>query len=128
MRKLNTDALLDPDMIMTVIVSLIILAVGVFAFFVTIESILTSNNTQVKQAINNTSDVGNSVFSIVGVVLVIGAIMAIIGVVYSFVGGDYKPKPKKPKHKPRVKEKPTTLFNDVKPREKPTKKKEGWQI
>lgn len=36
-------------------------------------------------AIVNASGTGNSVFNIVGVVLIIGAIMAIIGIVYSYV-------------------------------------------
>ena len=77
---------MDPEMIMTIVISLIILAVGVFAFFITINSIPTSGMTPAaKAAINNTSTTGNNVFNIVGVVLIIGAIMTIVGLVYSYV-------------------------------------------
>jgi len=82
---------MDPEMIMTIVVSLIILGVGVFAFFVVVTQISSnmggySNTTQaIHSAINNTSNTGNSVFNIVGVVLIIGAIMTIVGLVYSSV-------------------------------------------
>ncbi len=76
---------MDPEMIMTIVVSLIILAVGVFAFFVTIDNIPTSTDNAVNAGVNNTSATGNSVFNIVGIVLVIGAIMTIVGLVYSYV-------------------------------------------
>jgi len=82
---------MDPEMIMTIVVSLIILGVGVFAFFVVTTQISAnvggySNDTQViHSSINNTSNTGNSVFNIVGVVLIIGAIMTIVGLVYSYV-------------------------------------------
>jgi len=81
---------IDPGAIMGVVVSLIILAVGVFAFFVTLEEVQsatessTTNNTS---AVGNIIATGDSVFSIMGVVLIIGAIMAIVGLVYNFVGG-----------------------------------------
>jgi uncharacterized membrane protein len=82
---------MDPEMIMTIVVSLIILGVGVFAFFIVVTQIGTnigsySNNTRaIHASINNTSNTGNSVFNIVGVVLIIGAIMTIVGLVYSYV-------------------------------------------
>ncbi len=77
---------IDPGAIMGVVVSLIILAVGVFAFFVTINSIPTSGmNNIAKGAINNTATTGNSVFNIIGIVLIIGAIMSIVGLVYNYV-------------------------------------------
>jgi len=77
---------IDPGAIMGVVVSLIILAVGVFAFFVTLANIPTGGLTdQAKLAINNTSKTGDSVFNIVGVVLIIGAIMSIVGLVYNYV-------------------------------------------
>jgi hypothetical protein len=77
---------MDPEMIMTIVVSLIILAVGVFAFFITLTNIPTAGMTPAsKAAINNTSNTGNSVFNIVGVVLIIGAIMTIVGLVYSYI-------------------------------------------
>ena len=75
---------MDPAMIMTVVVSLIILGVGVYAFFVTLNSIPTIDATTTA-AVNNVSKTGNSVFNIVGVVLIIGAIMTIIGLVYSYM-------------------------------------------
>ena len=75
---------MDPEMIMTIVISLIILAVGVFAFFVTINNI-PATDAATKSAINNTSKTGNSVFNIIGIVLIIGAIMTIVGLVYSYV-------------------------------------------
>jgi len=82
---------MDPEMIMTIVVSLIILAVGVFAFFVTINNIPNQDNAhaQTWSAINNTSNTGNSVFNIIGIVLIIGAIMTIVGLVYSYVRPGY---------------------------------------
>ena len=76
----------DPGAIMGVVVALIVLAVGVFAFFVTIDEIPVSGMTaQAQSAINNTTGTGDSVFDIVGVVLLIGAIMSIVGLVYNYV-------------------------------------------
>lgn len=75
---------IDPGAIMGVVVSLIILAVGVFAFFVTIGEIPTSD-ARTSSAINNTSDTADSVFNIIGIVLIIGAIMSIVGLVYNYV-------------------------------------------
>ena len=82
---------MDPEMIMTIVVSLIILAVGVFAFFVTINSIPDQDTAHpvTWSAINNTSATGDSVFNIIGIVLIIGAIMSIVGLVYSFVRPSY---------------------------------------
>ena len=75
---------IDPGAIMGVVVSLIILAVGVFAFFVTINNIPTSDS-RTEASLNNTSATGDSVFNIIGVVLIIGAIMSIVGLVYNYV-------------------------------------------
>ena len=86
---------MDPEMIMTIVVSLIILAVGVFAFFVTTNQIGSSigphsNATGAAYGgINNTTATGNSVFNIIGIVLIIGAIMTIVGLVYSYVKPGY---------------------------------------
>ena len=78
---------IDPGAIMGVVVSLIILAVGVFAFFVTIQNIPNQDAAHAGQwsAINNTTATGNTVFNIIGIVLVIGAIMSIVGLVYNYV-------------------------------------------
>ena len=75
---------IDPGAIMGVVVSLIILAVGVFAFFVTIQNI-PSDNDVTNSAVENVSTTGNSVFNIIGIVLIIGAIMSIVGLVYNYV-------------------------------------------
>ena len=86
---------MDPEMIMTIVVSLIILSVGVFAFFVTVNQIGPSvggpNNqtAPIWGALNNTTSTGNSVFNIIGIVLIIGAIMTIVGLVYSYVRPGY---------------------------------------
>jgi hypothetical protein len=77
---------MDPEMIMTIVVSLIVLGVGVFAFFVTMASIPTTGmSSEATNAINDTTTTGGTVFNIVGVVLIIGAIMTIVGLVYSYV-------------------------------------------
>jgi len=76
---------IDPGAIMGVVVSLIILAVGVFAFFVTIGEIPDTYGARTNSAVNNTSAVGDSVFNIIGIVLIIGAIMSIVGLVYNYV-------------------------------------------
>ena len=77
---------IDPSAIMGVVVSLIILAVGVFAFFVTLSEIENvADSARVSSAVNNVSDTGNSVFNIIGIVLIIGAIMSIVGLVYNYI-------------------------------------------
>lgn len=77
---------IDPGAIMGVVVSLIILAVGVFAFFVTLNEINnTAPSSMVENAVSNVSQTGNSVFNIIGIVLIIGAIMSIVGLVYNYV-------------------------------------------
>ena len=77
---------IDPGAIMGVVVSLIILAVGVFAFFVTLSEVtkVATDNTTAN-AVANVSGTGNSVFNIIGIVLIIGAIMSIVGLVYNYV-------------------------------------------
>jgi beta-lactamase regulating signal transducer with metallopeptidase domain len=90
------QASLSPQVIMSIIVSLIILAVGVYAFFVTTASIPTNvgNTTGVDdswrsnatyQAVQNVSATGGNVFNVIGIVMVIGAILLIVGLVYSYV-------------------------------------------
>lgn len=102
MRKFK---MMDPEMIMTIVISLIILAVGVFAFFVTISAVddemggttpsatTSSSSNQSYYAWLNTSGnitgTGNSVFNIIGIVLIIGAIMTIVGLVYAYVRPGY---------------------------------------
>ena len=79
------QAVLSPAMIMSIVVSLIILAVGVYAFFTTTDMIPTAGKPVVSSAINNTTAIGNQVFNVIGVVLVIGAIMLIVTMVYSYM-------------------------------------------
>ena len=77
---------IDPGAIMGVVVSLIILAVGVFAFFVTLEQVASqTDDANITAAVGNVQDTGNSVFNIIGIVLIIGAIMSIVGLVYNYV-------------------------------------------
>jgi hypothetical protein len=90
---------MDPEMIMTMVISLIILAIGVFAFFVvagsfpdiipkggaTSSTVYNSTYYGYMEVKNNTTQLGNQVFNIIGIVLVIGAIMTIVGLVYSYV-------------------------------------------
>ena len=77
---------IDPGAIMGVVVSLIILAVGVFAFFVTLGEVTNvATDTTTARAVANVSATGNSVFNIIGIVLIIGAIMSIVGLVYNYV-------------------------------------------
>lgn len=96
---------IDPGAIMGVVVALMILGVGVYAFFVITSEMLTqeqalygvaepsatqsATDNSTYYAItgrhNNTTGVGNSVFNIIGIVLIIGAIMSIVGIVYNYV-------------------------------------------
>ena len=77
---------IDPGAIMGVVVSLIILAVGVFAFFVTLNEVESvTDDANVTSAVANVSETGNSVFNIIGIVLIIGAIMSIVGLVYNYI-------------------------------------------
>ena len=81
---------IDPGAIMGVVVALIILVVGVFAFFVTVNALPSGTtpsatttidqNTsyyRITNQLTNTSDTAGGVFNIVGIVMIIGAIMAI---------------------------------------------------
>jgi len=77
---------IDPGAIMGVVVSLIILAVGVFAFFVTLSEVENVTDSEmIENAVGNVGETGNSVFNIIGIVLIIGAIMSIVGLVYNYV-------------------------------------------
>ena len=84
---------------MGVVVSLIILAVGVFAFFTVLVEVkgqahypddgnwanMTLQQRAMYNAVGNQQATGNSVFNIIGIVLIIGAIMSIVGLVYNYV-------------------------------------------
>jgi hypothetical protein len=85
---------MDVDGIMGAVVALVVLSVGVFAFFAVSQSIPTSttlgeNNAKTLKDISmNVSGSANSVFNILGVVLIIGAIMSVVGIVYGYVRED----------------------------------------
>ena len=81
---------LDPGAVIGVVVALIVLSVGIFAFFVTLGQLSTQNsgaswNAGTSYAINNTTVTGSQVFNIIGVVIIIGAIMSIVGLVYNYI-------------------------------------------
>ena len=77
---------MDPQQIIAVVVSLIVLAVGIFAFFTTVSSIPKAGiGHPGQEAINNSTKTAGSVFNIVGIVIMIGAIMSIIGIFYSYL-------------------------------------------
>jgi beta-lactamase regulating signal transducer with metallopeptidase domain len=72
---------------MGVVVALIILAVGIFAFFVTVQNIPVkyADGGAQANAINNSTATASQVFNIIGIVMIIGAIMSIVGLVYNYV-------------------------------------------
>ena len=101
---------IDPGAIMGVVVALIILGVGVMAFFTVMGALQAQNPYQapgnrsygwpnhwstetentsyygwLNNTVGNTTNVGNSVFNIIGIIMVIGAIMSIVGLVYNYV-------------------------------------------
>jgi len=134
---------MDPANIMSVVVALVILAVGVFAFFTILSSIdnFTSNKSQ--EAISNISDNYNDWFNVIGVVLIIGAIMIVAGMVHNFIRPDYdysshddeeeeddfeEEKIEKPIEKIEKKNIIIQKEDHTKVKKEPRKKKEGWQI
>jgi S1-C subfamily serine protease len=93
---------MDPNDIISVIVVLIVLGVGVYAFFITVNSISSTtpkwsagsgyygrNLNDTEKALKNASNLGGSVFNILGIVITIGAIMSIIGVIYGYLRPQY---------------------------------------
>ena len=84
---------LTPAMIMSIVVSLIILSIGVYAFFTTTDMLVptakgqttTTLYNQTWDSVQNVTNIGNQVFNVIGVVLVIGAIMLIVTMVYGYM-------------------------------------------
>ena len=89
---------MDPNDIISVVVVLIVLGIGVYAFFVTTSAIDKSTPTwtagsgyygkgynDTHKAIANATSLGGTVFNILGIVITIGAIMSIIGVIYGYI-------------------------------------------
>jgi len=81
MQKFKT---MDPTAITGVVITLIVLSVGAYAFYVTLNQIPDNNQVNIMMAVNNTTTVGNNVFNIIGVVILIGTIMLIVGLVMSY--------------------------------------------
>lgn len=123
-RKLwsSKHAFIDPGAIMGVVVALIVLAIGVFAFFVTIDGISSTlndtNNEKLEQVFGNISDTGDSVFNIIGIVLIIGAIMVVVGMVYNFISvSDYDSHTSSRTKSNRQRQKPSSLtYNNYRAR------------
>lgn len=100
MKRLKDDGFADVGTAMSAIVALVVLMIGIFVFFTVIQNITPAptdvgitnqsqpNETEktIKEALGNVTDMGNSIFNILGIVMVIGVIMAIVGVVYNYVG------------------------------------------
>lgn len=112
---------IDPGAIMGVVVSLIILAVGMFAFY-TVVSEIEINQTEAQETLSNISVGGDKVLNILGIVLIIGAVVAIVGLVYSHIDGFDKPKKKKQPKKVYHKRARTNL-NDTESHAKSKKSK-----
>jgi len=112
----NYNAQIDPAMIMSAIVALVILAVGIFAFFATLSAVEDGLNESkaTEDTTHNLGEVGTDVFNIIGVVLVIGAVMAVVGMVYAYVRPSYSP----PSPKPQIKmsDIDDTVEKEVKPK------------
>ena len=106
---------------MGVVVSLIILAVGMFAFY-TVVSEIEINQTEAQETLSNISVGGDKVLNILGIVLIIGAVVAIVGLVYSHIDGFDKPKKKKQPKKVYHKRARTNL-NDTESHAKSKKSK-----
>jgi len=124
----------DASSIMGAVFALIILAVGVFAFFTTIQSIEDAVEDQPKVIDEATKNL-NPVLNVIAVVLIIGAIMTIIGLVYYYVRrpsssyfDDDKLESILEKTKPFDEKPPAIEPKRFDIKEKPKKKKEGWQI
>ena len=88
---------IDPGAVIGVVTTLIVLGVGVFAFFIASQQMYNSypapaadtpaNVTRDTywRTVNNSSTTSTQVFNILGVVIIIGAIMSIIGLVYNYM-------------------------------------------
>lgn len=123
-RKLweSKHAFIDPGAIMGVVVALIILAVGVFAFFITIDSISSTfndeNKEKIEEVFGNVSSVGDSVFNMLGIVLIIGAIMVVVGMVYNFISvSDYDSYTSSRKKSNTQRQRSSQSYNDYRKRQ-----------
>ena len=134
---------IDPGMIMGIVIALILLAVGVFAFFITIGEVVDIvEETSARENIDGISDNYNSVLSIIGIVFIIGMIMVIVGLVYNYIGRPSPTYSKKERssligakinHMRKKQKEDKQDFFPTEPKrfqkkDKLKKKKEGWQI
>jgi hypothetical protein len=85
---------MDPNDIISIIVVLIVLGIGVYAFFITTTAIqgtvphgraASADQNRTNWSVRNASILGGTVFNILGIVITIGAIMSIIGVIYGYL-------------------------------------------
>ena len=88
---------IDPSAIMGVIIALVVLGVGTFAYFITAQNLLgafpsgaadgavNASRAQYWMTANNSTTTSGQIFNIIGIVLIIGAIMSIIGLCYNYV-------------------------------------------
>ena len=78
------QAVMSPAMIMGIVVTLIILGVGTYAFF-TVTAAIPTTTAPATHMINNITGTADQVFNILGVVIIIGSIMLIVSMVYSYM-------------------------------------------
>ena len=91
---------MNPDDIISVIIVLITLGIGIYAFFVATTAIINASPSYVagsgtisgnkianatQAQLKNATMLGGTVFNILGVIITIGAIMMIIGVIYGYL-------------------------------------------
>lgn len=83
--------MIETDSIITLVVTMIVLMVGIFAFSNVLQNIPTSTPLKeekteiVEQTIKNVSGSANSIFNILGIVILLGTMMIIVGLVYSYI-------------------------------------------
>jgi len=93
-RKLGKEGYIDPSAIMGVVVALIVLAVGVFAFFTVTNSLQDSLNksttnsseSSTLKSLQNITGASNTIFNILPIVLTVGVIAIVLGMVYPYFG------------------------------------------
>lgn len=102
--------MIEPDSIISVVVTLVILAVGIFAFSTVYESLPTSTeetDQTIQELVNQTDGMTGTLFNLMPIVVLV----AVIGMIMMFVGNfgwrsrddwddDEKPDYSKPKEKP----------------------------
>ena len=87
------------SMIMGIVVALVILCVSIFAFTTVISIIqndLDNQSEETNKVIEDANTTAGDLWGIIGIVLIVGAVMAVVGMSYSFLrpgySSTYKPK------------------------------------